>query len=89
MNHSWTRTSIFIAGVIWICYSWTFSNARLSADCEYVRALYLVILNREPDDSGYNSHCKELISGSLTRKQLLDVFLSSLEYKSHHRQSQR
>lgn len=51
-----------------------------ASDEEFVRGLYKTLLNREPDEWGYNQWLKSLKSGRLNRDQVRYGFLNSTEY---------
>lgn len=84
-NHKWLRTLLLFLGVAWVAYFWTVGNSKQASDCEYVRSLYVGLLDRPPDTRGYKGYCKALISGSMTKDQMLKSFLTSPEYLAKHK----
>ena len=51
------------------------------SDREYVQALYVNVLNRAPDEEGFNFWLNELETGVRTRDQLVIAFSESPEFK--------
>lgn len=56
----------------------------LSSDADFVRSLYLTLLNREGDPDGFGNWLTALNSGRLTRAQVRQGFLDSPEYRGLH-----
>lgn len=79
--YQWVRTVFLVVVISWVVYSWTLVEQKKS-ECEYVRMLYQVVLFREADTGGLKTHCTALQTGTMTKKQLLEAFLASPEYKS-------
>jgi len=61
-------------------------NAHPALDSDYLRAVYRSVLGREPDASGFEGGCQLLVSGAVTRAQLLRSMMDSEEF--HARESQ-
>lgn len=55
------------------------SEENIKNGCNEVRALYLALLQREPDPSGLKSHC-ELYEGGASIKELAEGIMSSQEF---------
>jgi hypothetical protein len=51
-----------------------------TSDEEFLRILYLVLMDREPDQQGFAALLAELQAGRLTRQHLIDVFHDSEEF---------
>lgn len=57
------------------------NGKNLNQNCNFVRAAYLALLNREPDPQGLDAFCA-LLKGGATKKQVLDNILKSNEYQN-------
>lgn len=55
--------------------------ANVKSGCNEVRALYLALLQREPDPSGLRVYCEAYESGS-SIKSLAESLMSSAEFNS-------
>ena len=53
---------------------------RNTPDDQFLTILYRAFLNREPDADGFNAFLTALQMGSLTRDNLLDIFIDSQEF---------
>jgi cell wall-associated NlpC family hydrolase len=58
--------------------------AGLTSDADYVRSLYLTLLNREGEPDGFGNWLTALNSGRLTRAQVRQAFIDSPEYRGLH-----
>ena len=54
-----------------------------STDETFVRLLYRNILNREPDEGGYQYWLGQLKSGNITREEMIVVFSDSPEFRTN------
>ncbi len=53
---------------------------RNTSDEQFLAILYQALLNRAPDPDGFNAFLSALQAGQLTRDNLLDIFLDSVEF---------
>lgn len=56
------------------------SGDNLHQNCNQVRAIYLALLSREPDQNGLQAYCQATANG-MNKKQIIDSILNSEEYK--------
>ena len=76
MQHSLSKKIIFIN-----CY--VLKHSKLS-DIEFVHSLYRNILGRYGDEDGVNHHLKRLRQKLVSRRDLIEVFFNSEEFRLKH-----
>jgi hypothetical protein len=59
-------------------------TARDLSNAGFVRLLYRLLLNREPDDAGRSAYLPRLETGSLTRSRLAAAIVDSAEFRQRH-----
>lgn len=57
-------------------------DAYPALDSDYLRVAYQSVLGRDPDPSGFEGGCQLLVSGAMTRAQLLRSMMDSEEFKA-------
>ncbi|QSX73638.1 DUF4214 domain-containing protein [Lysobacter arenosi] len=58
------------------------SDAQPALDSDFLRSAYQTVLGRNPDPSGFEGGCQLLVSGTLTRPQLLRSMMDSEEFRA-------
>ena len=53
-------------------------------NADFLRLLYILLLNREPDDAGRSAYLPRLDTGSLTRGRLAAATVDSAEFRARH-----
>ncbi len=59
-----------------------FLSGRGTDDYTFIECLYLVALDRYPDEAGWDHHVNLLRTGRMTREELIDGFLATPEFLS-------
>ena len=56
----------------------------LNYEAEVVRKCYRDLLNREPDEEGFNHFVELLKENKIDEKQLIEIIKESVEYQGKH-----